>query len=41
MGISAIWISPVFKQVAFTPTYHGYGIQNYLDVDPNLAAVKT
>jgi glycosidase len=35
MGISAIWISPIFKQVAFCPTYHGYGIQNYLDVDPN------
>ncbi len=31
--ISAIWISPVFKQVPFGQTYHGYGIQNYLDVD--------
>lgn len=38
MGISAIWISPVFKQVAFTPTYHGYGIQNFLDVDPNFGS---
>src|SRR5258708_379994 len=25
MGTTAIWLSPVFKQVAFQPTYHGYG----------------
>lgn len=35
LGITAIWVSPVFKQVAFQPTYHGYGIQNFIDVDPN------
>jgi len=35
LGISAIWISPIFRQVAFKPTYHGYAIQNYLDVDPH------
>jgi glycosidase len=34
LGITAIWISPILKQVAFQPTYHGYGTQNYLDVDP-------
>jgi glycosidase len=35
LGITAIWISPVFKQVKFRQdTYHGYGIQNFLDVDP-------
>ena len=33
LGVTAIWISPVFKQAAFDPTYHGYGIQNFLDVD--------
>jgi glycosidase len=33
MGIDALWISPIFKQVAFQPTYHGYGIQDFLDVD--------
>jgi glycosidase len=26
---------PIFKQVAFEPSYHGYGIQNFLDVDPH------
>jgi len=34
LGISAIWISPIFKQLASRDTYHGYGIQNFLDVDP-------
>ena len=34
LGISAIWISPVFRQVASQDTYHGYGIQNFLDIDP-------
>src|SRR5689334_23821542 len=29
MGVTALWVSPVFKQVAFLPTYHGYGIQNF------------
>ncbi len=34
LGVTAVWISPVFKQVSFDETYHGYGIQNFLDVDP-------
>ncbi len=34
LGVTAIWVSPIFKQVAFEETYHGYGIQNFLDVDP-------
>ena len=35
LGVTAIWISPIFKQVAYEPTYHGYGIQNFLDIDPH------
>jgi glycosidase len=36
LGITAIWISPVFKQVAKDDhAYHGYAIQNFLDVDPH------
>jgi glycosidase len=36
LGVTAIWISPVFKQVMSDKhSYHGYGIQNFLDVDPN------
>src|SRR5205823_1202180 len=34
MGVTVIWLSPVFKQVAFQETYHGYGIQDYLQVNP-------
>jgi len=36
MGITTIWISPVLKQVAFEETYHGYGTQNFMDVDPHI-----
>ncbi|MGW8249334.1 MAG: alpha-amylase family glycosyl hydrolase, partial [Anaerolineales bacterium] len=35
LGATAIWVSPVFKQVPFQESYHGYGIQNFLDVDPH------
>jgi len=34
LGITAIWVSPVFKQIPSQETFHGYGIQNFLDVDP-------
>jgi glycosidase len=34
LGINAIWISPVLKQVNFQETYHGYGIQDFLQVNP-------
>jgi glycosidase len=33
LGVTAIWISPIFKQVAMDESYHGYGIQHFLDVD--------
>lgn len=46
LGITAIWLSPPFKQILRTfdsykkeledtDSYHGYGIQNFLDIDPN------
>jgi glycosidase len=35
VGVTALWVSPVFRQVAFEASYHGYGIQNFLDVDPH------
>ena len=38
LGVTAIWISPVFKQVSFEATYHGYGIQNFLDIDPHFGS---
>lgn len=33
LGVTAIWLSPVFRQRTHLDTYHGYGIQDYLDVD--------
>jgi glycosidase len=35
VGVTALWISPIFKQVPADNSYHGYGIQNFLDVDPH------
>ena len=34
LGVTAIWVGPVFKQRSRLDTYHGYGIQDFLDVDP-------
>lgn len=34
LGITALWIGPIWKQRAELDTYHGYGIQNFLEVDP-------
>jgi glycosidase len=34
LGVTAIWVGPVFKQRARLDSYHGYGIQDFLDVDP-------
>ncbi len=34
LGITALWVGPVWRQRPDLNTYHGYGIQNYLDVDP-------
>lgn len=34
LGVTVLWLSPILKQVAFQQTYHGYGIQDYLEVNP-------
>lgn len=34
LGVTTLWINPPWRQRADLETYHGYGIQNYLDVDP-------
>jgi hypothetical protein len=34
LGVTALWLGPVWKQRPDLDTYHGYGIQNFLDVDP-------
>ena len=34
LGVTTIWVAPVFKQRARVNSYHGYGIQDFQDVDP-------
>jgi glycosidase len=33
LGATAIWLGPIWQQRAELQTYHGYAIQNFLDVD--------
>lgn len=34
LGITTLWIGPVFRQRVEEKSYHGYGIQDFLDIDP-------
>ncbi|MEB3260020.1 MAG: alpha-amylase family glycosyl hydrolase [Cyanobacteriota bacterium] len=34
LGINGLWINPPFQQRLDLATYHGYAIQNFLDIDP-------
>ncbi len=34
LGVTTLWIGPIWRQRLDLETYHGYGIQNFLDVDP-------
>lgn len=34
LGITALWVSPVFKQPPWSEAYHGYGVQDFLAIDP-------
>jgi glycosidase len=34
LGASTLWVAPVFKQRGQLDSYHGYAIQDFLDVDP-------
>lgn len=33
LGITTLWIAPIFRQRRELETYHGYAIQNFLDID--------
>ena len=35
LGITAVWIGPIFKQRRHSNEYHGYGVQDFLEVDPH------
>lgn len=38
LGITALWIGPIFKQRRHSNEYHGYAIQNFLEVDPHFGS---
>ncbi len=41
LGCTAVWLSPVLKnRVDSADSYHGYGIQNYLEVDPRFGTLE-
>lgn len=34
LGVTTLWVAPVFRQRVEENTYHGYGIQDFFDIDP-------
>jgi hypothetical protein len=38
LGVTTLWLSPIFKQRGHLDTFHGYAIQDFLDVDPHYGA---
>lgn len=38
LGVTGLWLNPPFKQRADLNTYHGYAIQNFLDIDPRFGS---
>jgi glycosidase len=36
LGVTTLWLSPVFRQRGHLDSYHGYGVQDFLDVDPRV-----
>lgn len=34
MGITALWLNPIFEQLPQSGSYHGYGTFNFLNIDP-------
>lgn len=40
LGARAIWVSSPLKQRATTETYHGYAVQDFLDIDPRFGTTE-
>lgn len=41
LGVTALWIGPMFKQRGTLDTFHGYGIQDFLEIDPRFGTRQT
>lgn len=39
LGVTALWVSPVLRQRPGADDYHGYGGQNFLEVDPHFGTL--
>lgn len=40
LGVTALWVGPVFRQRHGQNSYHGYGLQDFLEVDPHFGTRK-
>lgn len=40
LGATTLWVGPMFKQRLHWNTYHGYAIQDFLEVDPRFGTRK-
>jgi glycosidase len=40
LGVTCLWVGPIFKQRGHLDTYHGYAIQDFLEVDPHFGTRK-
>jgi len=40
LGVTTLWVGPVLKQRGHLDTFHGYAIQDFLDVDPRFGSRK-
>lgn len=38
LGVTGLWLNPPFRQRADLQTYHGYAIQNFLEIDPRFGS---
>ncbi len=36
LGATTLWVGPIFKQRVYANDYHGYAIQDFLEVEPGL-----
>jgi hypothetical protein len=40
LGVTGLWLNPVLKQRADLQTYHGYAIQDFLQIDPRFGTLQ-
>lgn len=38
LGVGTLWLSPLLKNCQFSPGYHGYGMQNFLAIEPRFSS---